>query len=198
MNIMAQVHANQGLTADLLGPDVTEENFAERMVKVVAERRRQFETQKLIEKRNKPMTSAQQKNFMRTYVKNQSSVIYSSGWTLKHVKSFTDAQLQEEFTKIRHAVENLQTHTLRRSIKRSGDDMEQSTSKKSKSNEAPQTSVPPESTPSAANVQPNPSPFVDTPPGTPPHSPKVQPGTTSHPSTAAPTSTQAASHLTCV
>ncbi|GJR00361.1 hypothetical protein Tco_0523345 [Tanacetum coccineum] len=30
-DIMGQVHANQGLTADLLGPDVTEDNFAERM-----------------------------------------------------------------------------------------------------------------------------------------------------------------------
>ncbi|GKA53345.1 hypothetical protein Tco_0746660 [Tanacetum coccineum] len=94
IRIMGQVHANQGLTADLLGPDVTEENFAERMIKVIAERRRQFET--------------------------QSSVIYSTGWTLKHVKSFTDATLQEEFNKIRHAVENLQTKILRRSIKRPG------------------------------------------------------------------------------
>ncbi|GJX23681.1 putative ribonuclease H-like domain-containing protein, partial [Tanacetum coccineum] len=30
-DIMGQVHANQGLTADLLGPDVNEDNFAERM-----------------------------------------------------------------------------------------------------------------------------------------------------------------------
>ncbi|GJR08036.1 putative ribonuclease H-like domain-containing protein [Tanacetum coccineum] len=47
IRIMGQVHANQGLTADLLGPDVTKENFAERMVKVIAERRRQFETRNL-------------------------------------------------------------------------------------------------------------------------------------------------------
>ncbi|GJY59813.1 hypothetical protein Tco_0459705 [Tanacetum coccineum] len=33
------------LTADLLGPDVNEENFAERMVTIIAERRRQFEAQ---------------------------------------------------------------------------------------------------------------------------------------------------------
>ncbi|GJR27790.1 hypothetical protein Tco_1104022 [Tanacetum coccineum] len=33
-----QVHANQGLTADLLGPDVNEDNFAERMVALNAER----------------------------------------------------------------------------------------------------------------------------------------------------------------
>ncbi|GKE09059.1 hypothetical protein Tco_1412610 [Tanacetum coccineum] len=188
IRIMGQVHANQGLTADLLGPDVTEENFAERMVKVIAERRRQFETQRFIEKRNKPMTYAQQKNFMRTYVKNQSSVIYSTGWTLKHVKSFTDATLQEEFNKIRHAVENLQTQILRRSIKRPGADLDQPTSKKSKSNEAQNTSVPPASNPSTAGVPSNPSPFVDTPP----HSPEVTPVSPPKPSAAAPSN--ASSH----
>ncbi|GJU47635.1 hypothetical protein Tco_1204901 [Tanacetum coccineum] len=176
------LHANQGLTADLLGPDVTEENFAERMVKVIAERRRQFEKQRFIEKRNKPMTYAQQKDFMRTYVKNQSSVIYSTGWTLKHVKSFSDATLQEEFNRIRHAVENLQTQILRRSIKRPGADLDQPTSKKSKSNEAQHTSVPPASNPSTAGVPSNPSPFVDTPP----HSPKVTPVSPPKPSAAAP------------
>ncbi|GJU76115.1 hypothetical protein Tco_1273185 [Tanacetum coccineum] len=102
IHIMGQVHANQGLTADLLGPDVTEENFAERMVKVIAERRRQFET--------------------------------------------------EEFNRIRHAVENLQTQILRRSIKRPGADLDQPTSKKSKSNEAQHTSVPPASSLSIAGV----------------------------------------------
>ncbi|GKA78464.1 hypothetical protein Tco_0785001 [Tanacetum coccineum] len=177
-----------GLTADLLGPDVTEENFAERMVKVIAERRRQFEIQRFIEKRNKPMTYAQQKNFMRTYVKNQSSVIYSTRWTLKHVKSFSDATLQEEFNKIRHAVENLQTQILRRSIKRPGADLDQPTSKKSKSNEAQHTSVKPASNPSTAGVPSNPSPFVDTPP----HSPEDTPVSPPKPSDAAPSA--AASH----
>ncbi|GJR81132.1 retrovirus-related pol polyprotein from transposon TNT 1-94, partial [Tanacetum coccineum] len=169
-------------------PDVTEENFVERMVKVIAEMRRQFETQRFIEKRNKPMTYAHQKNFMRTYVKNQSSVIYSTGWTLKHVKSFSDATLQEEFNKIRHAVENLQTQILRRSIKRPGADLDQPTSKKSKSNEAQHTSVPPASNPSTAGVPSNPSPFFDTPP----HSPEVTPVSPTKPSAAAPSN--ASSH----
>ncbi|GJZ05873.1 hypothetical protein Tco_0539666 [Tanacetum coccineum] len=79
-DIMAHVHANHALTVDLLGPDVNEENFAERMVAIIAERRRQFEAQRLQEKRNKPMTFAQQKDFMRTFVKNQSSAIYSTGF----------------------------------------------------------------------------------------------------------------------
>ncbi|GJT99492.1 hypothetical protein Tco_1109831 [Tanacetum coccineum] len=178
-DIMGQVHANQGLTADLLGPDVNEDNFAARMVALIAERRRQFEAQRLQEKRNKPMTFAQQKDFMRTFVKNQSSAIYSTGWTLKYVKSFTDDQLKAEFDKIRNAAADLQAQNLRRSLKRPGADVEQPESKKSKSSAAPLNPVPAASHQSSAGVTTNvhQSPFVDTPPATPPHSPKAS----SHP-----------------
>ncbi|GKE09382.1 hypothetical protein Tco_1412933, partial [Tanacetum coccineum] len=115
-DIIGQVHANQGLTADLLGPDVNEDNFAERMVALIAKRRRDFVAQRFQDKRNKPMTYAQQKAYMRTFVKNQSSTIYITGWTMKH-----------------------------RSLKRPGADLEQASSKKSKPTEAPQSSVPDES-----------------------------------------------------
>ncbi|GJT99291.1 hypothetical protein Tco_1094809, partial [Tanacetum coccineum] len=187
-DIMGQVHANQGLTADLLGPDVNEDNFAERMVAIIAERRRQFEAQRLQEKRNKPMTFAQQKHFMRTFVKNQSSAIYSTGWTLKYVKTFTDDQLKAEFDKIRNAAADLQAQNLRRSLKRPGADVEQPGSKKSKSSAAPQTPVPAATHQSSAGVTPDvhQSPFVDTPPATPPHSPKAS----SHPDVTPDTSKQ--------
>ncbi|GJT90780.1 hypothetical protein Tco_1079625 [Tanacetum coccineum] len=144
-DIMGQVHANQGLTADLLGPDVTEDNFAERMVALIAKRRREFVVQRFKDKLNKPMTYAQQKAFMRTFVKNQSSTIYTTGWTMKHVKSFSDDQLKTEFDKIRTAAAALQSQNIRRSLKRPGADLEQASSKKSKSTEAPKSDVPADS-----------------------------------------------------
>ncbi|GKC64262.1 hypothetical protein Tco_1096860, partial [Tanacetum coccineum] len=178
-DIMGQVHANTGLTADLLGPDVTEDNFAARMVAIIAERRRKFAAQRFQDKITKPITYAQQKDYMRTFVKNQSSTIYTTGWTLKHVRSFSDAQLKDEFDKIRHALDNLQAQNLRRSLKRPGADVEQPGSKKSKSSAAPPTPVPAVSHQSSAGVPPNvhQSPFVDTPPATPLPSPKAS----SHP-----------------
>ncbi|GKD98817.1 hypothetical protein Tco_1382714 [Tanacetum coccineum] len=186
--IMGQVHANQGLSADLLGPDVNEDNFAERMVAIIAERRRKFAAQRFQDKRNKPMTYAQQRDYMRTFVKNQSSTIYTTGWTMKHVRSFSDDQLKDEFDKIRHAVANLQSQHLRRSLKRQGADLEQPDSKKSKSTEPQKTSVPAASRPSSAGVTPDvhQSPFVDTSPATPPHSPKAS----SHPDVTPDTSKQ--------
>ncbi|GKC76316.1 hypothetical protein Tco_1127090, partial [Tanacetum coccineum] len=187
-DIMGQVHANKGLTADLLGPDVNEDNFAARMAAIIAERRRKFAAQRFQDKRNKPMTYAQQRDYMRTFVKNQSSTIYSTGWTLKHVRTFSDDQLKDEFDKIRHALDNLQSQHLRRSLKRQGADLEPPDSKKSKSPEPQKTYVPAASRPSSAGVTPDvhQSPFVDTPPATPSHSPK----TSSHPDVPPDTSKQ--------
>ncbi|GJS07840.1 reverse transcriptase domain-containing protein [Tanacetum coccineum] len=153
-DIMGQVHANQGLTADLLGPDVNEDNFAERMVALIAKRRREFAAQRFQDKRNKPMTYAQQKAYMRTFVKNQSSTIYTTGWTMKHVKSFSDDQLKTEFDKIRTVAADLQSQNIRRSLKRPGADLEQASSKKSKPTEALKSSVPDESQQPSAKVPP--------------------------------------------
>ncbi|GKF53070.1 hypothetical protein Tco_0159980, partial [Tanacetum coccineum] len=136
--------SNKGLSADLLGPDVNEDNFAARMAAIIAERRRKFVA--------------------------QSSTIYTTGWTFKHVRSFFDDQLKDEFEKIRHALDNLQDQNLKRSLKIPGADVEQHGSKKSKSFAALQTPVPAASHQSSAGVTPDvhQSPFVDTLPATPP------------------------------
>ncbi|GJT30418.1 hypothetical protein Tco_0910693 [Tanacetum coccineum] len=140
-DIMGQVQANQGLTPDLLGPDVTEDNIAERMVALIAKRRREFAIQRFKDKLNKPMTYAQQKAFMRTFMKNQSSTIYTTGWTMKHVKSFSNDQLKTEFDKIRTAAADFQLQNIRRSLKKPGVDLEQTSTKKSKLTEAPRSDV---------------------------------------------------------
>ncbi|GKF78617.1 hypothetical protein Tco_0234185 [Tanacetum coccineum] len=93
---------NAGLSSELLGADVNDDNFAERM----------------------------------------STTIYSTGWSMKYVKSLADEQLIAEFEKIRMAVADLKSHELRRTLKRAGKALELDTSKKQKSTEAPIPSVP--------------------------------------------------------
>ncbi|GJW04130.1 hypothetical protein Tco_1562986 [Tanacetum coccineum] len=140
-------------------------NFAARMAAIIAERRRKFAAQRFQDKKNKPMTYAQQRDYIRTFVKNQSSTIYTTGWTLKHVRSFSDDQLKVVLTD--------QTSSLLKSAI---------------------TTPKGDSRPSSAGVTPDvhQSPFVDTPPSTPPHSPKasshpdVTPDTSKQP-TVAPT-----------
>ncbi|GJR97921.1 hypothetical protein Tco_0270095 [Tanacetum coccineum] len=138
---MAQVHANAGLSSELLGADVNDDNFAERMVALINQRKRAFAEQTAKEKRDKPMTPAQQREYMRIFVKNQSTTIYFTGWSMKYVKSLTDEQLKAEFEKIRMAVADLKSHELRRTLKRAGEALEPDTSKKHKSTEAPIPSV---------------------------------------------------------
>nr|GFB05318.1 SGNH hydrolase-type esterase domain-containing protein [Tanacetum cinerariifolium] len=79
---------------------------------------------------------AQQKAYMRHYVKNQSGAIYNTGWTMAYVKSFTDDQLKHEFDKIRKVQSNSQPQAFSRSLKRTGSVLEEPSSKRKKSPEA--------------------------------------------------------------
>ncbi|GJZ85156.1 hypothetical protein Tco_0650495 [Tanacetum coccineum] len=74
-------------------------------------------TDKLAEQRAKegsdrPMTPAQLRQYMRTYVKNQGPAVYSTGWTMAQVRKLSPEQRQEEFDKIQRAV------TFTRGLKR--------------------------------------------------------------------------------
>ncbi|GKE35345.1 hypothetical protein Tco_1454667, partial [Tanacetum coccineum] len=131
INIMAQVEANASLSNTLLGDDVTEDNFSVRMAEKLAK-----------ERMERPMTPVQQRTYMRQFVKNQSSALYSTGWTKAKVESFTDAQLKEEFEKIQKALANTQVQAFSRTLKRKGPGLEEPSSKQQKSNEAPIPSVP--------------------------------------------------------
>nr|GEU45918.1 aminoacyl-tRNA synthetase, class 1a, anticodon-binding [Tanacetum cinerariifolium] len=53
------------------------------MVELMNQRRKAIAEIKAKVKRDKPMTPAKQKEFMHTFVKNQSSAIYTTGWTWK-------------------------------------------------------------------------------------------------------------------
>ncbi|GKB29181.1 synaptobrevin, longin-like domain protein [Tanacetum coccineum] len=81
INIMAQVEANASLSKTLLGDDVTEDNFSVRMAALI-KRKKQALAEKLAKERmERPMTPVQQRTYMRQFVKNQSSALYSTGWT---------------------------------------------------------------------------------------------------------------------
>nr|GEZ15896.1 hypothetical protein [Tanacetum cinerariifolium] len=100
IKIMAQVEANASLSKTLLGDDVFKDNFPARMAALI-KRKKQALAEKLAkERKDRPMTQGQQRTYMRKFVKNQSCAVYSTGWSMAKVKSFTDDQLKEEFEKI--------------------------------------------------------------------------------------------------
>nr|GEX01254.1 hypothetical protein [Tanacetum cinerariifolium] len=104
----------------LLGADVSEDTFFVRMVELMNRRRKAIAEMKAKGKREKPLTPAQQKEFMRTFVKNQSSVIYSTGWTWKDVRGLTNDQLQIVYDKIRRAGDLATAKDHHQHLKRSG------------------------------------------------------------------------------
>ncbi|GKE36898.1 hypothetical protein Tco_1460303 [Tanacetum coccineum] len=71
-----RVEANESLSKTLLGDDVTEDNFPVRMAALI-KRKKQALAEKLAKERmERPMTSVQQRTYMRQFVKNQSSALY--------------------------------------------------------------------------------------------------------------------------
>nr|GEW52403.1 aminoacyl-tRNA synthetase, class 1a, anticodon-binding [Tanacetum cinerariifolium] len=93
------------------------------------------------EQRKGGIGQAQQRTYMRQFVKNQSSAVYTTGWSMDYVKSFTDDQLKEEFEKIQKVQSNSQIQAFSRTLKRTGSVLEDPSSKRQKSTEAPIPSV---------------------------------------------------------
>nr|GEV98672.1 aminoacyl-tRNA synthetase, class 1a, anticodon-binding [Tanacetum cinerariifolium] len=141
LTIMAHVEANASLSKTLLGDDVSEDNFPARMAALIKKKRQALAEQLFKERQNQPMTLAQQKAYMRQYVKNQSSAIHNNGWTIAYVKSFSDKQLKQEFEKIRKVQSHSQNQAFSRTLKRPGPVLEEPSSKRPKSPEAPTPSM---------------------------------------------------------
>ncbi|GKA00124.1 hypothetical protein Tco_0672674, partial [Tanacetum coccineum] len=108
------------------GVDFTDDDFAAKMVALVNSRRKELAEQRAQERRDRPMTPAQLRQYMRTYVKNQGPAVYTTGWTMAQVQKLSPEQLQEEFAKIQRAV------AFTRGLKRDGCPMTTAFSKKLK------------------------------------------------------------------
>nr|GEU29329.1 hypothetical protein [Tanacetum cinerariifolium] len=75
-------------------------------------------------------------------IRAQSSAIYNTGWTMAYVKSFTDDQLKQEFEKICKVQSNSQIQAFSRTLKQPGPVLEEPSSKRQQSTEAPIPPVP--------------------------------------------------------
>nr|GFA16148.1 hypothetical protein [Tanacetum cinerariifolium] len=142
LNIRGQVEANASLSQTLLGDDVNEDNFPARMAALIKKKRQALDKQLFKERHNRSLTLAQQKAYMQQYVKNQSSAIYNTSWTMAYVKSFSDEQLLREFEKIHKVQSQSQIQAFSRTLKRPGFMLEEPPTKKPKSPEAPTLSMP--------------------------------------------------------
>nr|GEY11595.1 aminoacyl-tRNA synthetase, class 1a, anticodon-binding [Tanacetum cinerariifolium] len=125
------------------------------MVDLMNQRRKVIAEMKAKAKRDKPMTPAQQREYMRTFVKNQSTAIYTTGWTWKDVRGLSDDQLQNVYDKIRRVVDLNNAKAHHHHFKRSGDTLESLKSKKLKSSPNVEKPTELQKTPSVSAGVPN-------------------------------------------
>nr|GEX72267.1 hypothetical protein [Tanacetum cinerariifolium] len=114
------------------------------MVELMNQGRKEIAEMKAKAKRDKPLTPAQQKEYMRAFVKNQSTTVYTTRWTWKDVRGLTDDQLQNVYNKIRRAVDLATAKDHHQQLKRSGEtleSLESSESKKLKSSHSTEQSA---------------------------------------------------------
>nr|GFC03111.1 hypothetical protein [Tanacetum cinerariifolium] len=79
IGLVDQVRANPTLSAELLGADVSKDTFSVRMVELMNQRQKAIAEMKAKAKRDKPLNPAQQKEYMHAFVKNQSTAVYTTG-----------------------------------------------------------------------------------------------------------------------
>ncbi|GJU77479.1 reverse transcriptase domain-containing protein [Tanacetum coccineum] len=125
---IAKLEANAELTKDVLGKDLPEQDFAKRMAEMVNQRKKHFAEERAKAKRNKPMTQsqAQQREYMSTFIKNQSS------WKLSQLKKLSFEELKTEFKRLMKSIESFVPMETEARVKRHGLQLDQETSKKQK------------------------------------------------------------------
>ncbi|GKC39883.1 hypothetical protein Tco_1052267 [Tanacetum coccineum] len=94
---MMQVGSNPALARELLGADVTEENFIERMTDIKETKKRALADLCYRALKGKPMKQSEVTQMMRNLVKNQWCAAHNGTITMNAVKAMSKQQLIEEY-----------------------------------------------------------------------------------------------------
>ncbi|GJS56294.1 hypothetical protein Tco_0629656 [Tanacetum coccineum] len=97
LNLMMQVGSNPALARELLGADVNEENFIERMTAIKEKKKRALADLRYRALKGKPMKQSEVTQMMRTLVKNQWCAAHNGTITMTAVKAMPKQQLIEEY-----------------------------------------------------------------------------------------------------
>ncbi|GJZ26701.1 hypothetical protein Tco_0570954 [Tanacetum coccineum] len=97
LNLMMQVGSTPALAKELLGADVSEENFIERMTAVKERKKRALADLRYRALKGKPLKKSEVTQLMRNLVKNQWCAAHNGTITMKEVKALNHKQLVEEY-----------------------------------------------------------------------------------------------------
>ncbi|GJY24601.1 hypothetical protein Tco_0398259, partial [Tanacetum coccineum] len=124
--LLGKLEANTEVVKSLQGENISNDDFAKRMVEMINEKKKFYAEQKAKAKRSKPMTQVQQREYMSTFIKNQSS------WKFSQLKKLSFEELKTEFEKLMKSIESFMPMETKARVKRHGLQLEQETSKKQK------------------------------------------------------------------
>ncbi|GKC07938.1 hypothetical protein Tco_0999548 [Tanacetum coccineum] len=125
----AKLVANAELAKSVIVKDMSEEDFAKRMVDLVNQRKKYFAEERAKAKRSKPMTQSQLRIYMSNYLKNQGT------WKLSQLKKLKFEEIKEEFDKLVKQVDTFVPMSLKATkaeLKRFGEELQTKTTKRQK------------------------------------------------------------------
>ncbi|GJX22991.1 hypothetical protein Tco_0227436 [Tanacetum coccineum] len=117
----AKLEANAELAKSVIAKDMSEEDFAKRMVDLVNQRKKYFAEERAKAKRSKPMTQSQLRIYMSNYLKNQGT------WKLSQLKKLKFEEIKEEFDKLVKQVDTFVPMSLKATkaeLKRFGEELQ--------------------------------------------------------------------------
>ncbi|GJY84225.1 hypothetical protein Tco_0497601 [Tanacetum coccineum] len=127
--IRAKLEANAELVKNMHGEDLSEEDFAKRMVDMINQRKKYFVEERAKVKRSKPMTQTQLRTYMSNYLKNQGT------WKLSQLKKLTFEEIKEKFDKLVNQIDTfvpMGLEATKARMKRYSEELQTGISKKQK------------------------------------------------------------------
>ncbi|GJW81960.1 putative ribonuclease H-like domain-containing protein [Tanacetum coccineum] len=127
--IKAKLEADAELVKNMQGEDLSEEDFAKRMVDMVNQRKKYFAEERAKAERSKPMTQTQLRTYMSNYLKNQET------WKLSQLKKLTFEEIKEKFNKLVKQIDTfvpMGLEATKARMKRYSEELQTWTSKKQK------------------------------------------------------------------
>ncbi|GKB13815.1 hypothetical protein Tco_0847738 [Tanacetum coccineum] len=100
LTLMMQVGTNPALARELLGADVNEDNFIERMTAIKERKKRALADLRYRALKGKPLKQSEVTKMMRNLVKNQWCAAHNGTITMKAVTAMSKQQLTEEYENI--------------------------------------------------------------------------------------------------
>ncbi|GKE78691.1 hypothetical protein Tco_1544811 [Tanacetum coccineum] len=127
--IRAKLEANAELVKNMHGEDLSEEDFAKRMVDMINQRKKYFAEERAKAKKSKPMTQTQLRTFMSNYLKNLRA------WKLSQLKKLTFEEIKEKFDKLVNQIDTfvpMGLEATKARMKRYSEELQRGISKKQK------------------------------------------------------------------